>query len=96
MIMEEKVLISDIQKFAVNDGPGFRTIVFLKGCPMRCEWCHNPETMNPMPEIYWKNRLCVQCGECLDVCPNEAINPPVPPEKIKDNETEYHKIIRSR
>jgi len=94
--MKDQVLVSDIQKFAVNDGPGFRTIVFLKGCPMRCEWCHNPETMTPLPEIYWKNRLCVQCGACLEVCPNQAINPPIPPEQSMNMDTKYHKIIRER
>ncbi len=95
-MMEKKVLVSDIQKFAVNDGPGFRTLVFLKGCPMRCQWCHNPETMHPIPEIYWKNRLCVQCGECLEACPNQAINPPIPPEKTQFNQRIYHKIIRDK
>ena len=94
--MTNQVLVSDIQKFAVNDGPGIRSIVFLKGCPMHCQWCHNPETMNSQPEIYWKNRLCVQCGACLEVCPNEAINPPIPPEQIQINEIAYHKIIREK
>ena len=94
--MKHQVLVSDIQKFAVNDGPGIRTIIFLKGCPMHCEWCHNPETKNLKPEIYWKNRLCVQCGACLEVCPNQAINPPIPPEQTQMNETAYYKIIRDK
>ena len=94
--MKHEVLVSDIQKFSVNDGPGFRTIVFLKGCPLNCAWCHNPETMSPFPEIYWKNRLCVQCGACLEVCPNQAINPPIPPEQAINKDTKYHKIIRER
>lgn len=75
-------LVTDIQKFAVNDGPGFRTSVFLKGCPLRCAWCHNPETIHPQPDIYWKRRLCVQCGACMDACPNDAVNPPGSPHKI--------------
>jgi pyruvate formate lyase activating enzyme len=94
--MEGQVLITDIQKFAVNDGPGFRTNVFLKGCPMKCLWCHNPETIAPDPEIYWKNRLCHQCGLCLDVCPNNAINPPISPEESQNGTVAYHKIIRER
>ncbi len=94
--MENQVLITDIQKFAVNDGPGFRTNVFLKGCALRCRWCHNPETIAPYPEIYWKNRLCYQCGACLDVCPNDAINPPIPPEESQSENVSYHKIKRDR
>lgn len=93
--MDKQILISDIQKFAVNDGPGFRTIVFLKGCTMRCEWCHNPETLATYQEIYWKNRLCVQCGACLAACPKQAINPPIDPAETKMTAT-YHKIDRSK
>lgn len=94
--MEKRVLVTDIQKFAVNDGPGFRTLVFLKGCPLQCEWCHNPETISPWPEIYWKKRLCVQCGACLDACPIQAINPPIPSEQFQREDTGYHKIIRTK
>jgi pyruvate formate lyase activating enzyme len=94
--MEEKILITDIQRYAVNDGPGFRTNVFLKGCPLRCAWCHNPETIAPYPELYWKRRLCTQCGACLDACPNEAVNPPIAPEEANAENQTYHKIIRSR
>jgi len=94
--MEDRELITDIQKFAVNDGPGFRTNVYLKGCPLRCAWCHNPETIFSNPEIYWKRRLCVQCGACLEVCPNDAINPPVDPVLSQQEGSPYCKIIRSR
>lgn len=94
--MDKPILITDIQRFAVNDGPGFRTNVYLKGCPLRCEWCHNPETMDDLPDIYWKRRLCLQCGECMDACPNAAINPPVAPELARMPESGYQKIIRSR
>ncbi len=92
--MEEKVLITEIQRFAVNDGPGFRTNVFLKGCNMNCAWCHNPETKAHHPEIYWKKRLCTGCGKCLDACDSDAINPPV--EDMKGENPRYHKIRRSR
>jgi pyruvate formate lyase activating enzyme len=63
---------------------------------MRCAWCHNPETVAPYPELYWKRRLCTQCGKCLDACPRDAIEPPILPEEALDGESAYHKIIRSR
>jgi len=66
-------IIFDIQHYSVYDGPGIRTCVFLKGCPLRCAWCHNPESHKLKPEIaYFKDR-CVGCGRCVDACPNEAI-----------------------
>jgi pyruvate formate lyase activating enzyme len=94
--MKERVLITDIAKFSVNDGPGFRTNVFIKGCPMKCEWCHNPETIAGHPEIYWKKRLCVQCGACLEACPRDAINPPIEPELSNSEGSTYHKINRAK
>ncbi len=94
--MEDKVLITDIVRFAVNDGPGFRTNVFLKGCTMNCAWCHNPETKVPHAEIYWKRKLCVQCGSCLDACPDDAVNAPVPVEEAMSEGSSYHKIDRKR
>lgn len=94
--MADKVLVTDIQRFSVNDGPGFRTNVYLKGCMMRCEWCHNPETISSVPELYWKRRLCVQCGACLEVCPRDAVRPPIPPEETQQDTCTYHKIIRDR
>ncbi|MCP4753504.1 MAG: glycyl-radical enzyme activating protein [Proteobacteria bacterium] len=94
--MENEVLITNIQKFAVNDGPGIRTNVFIKGCPLRCEWCHNPETLHPYREIFYKKRMCVQCGACLEVCPEDAIQPPVPPEVAQAEDSTYYKIIRDK
>lgn len=61
-------LITDIQRFSLNDGPGIRTTVFLKGCNMRCEWCHNPETISHKKEIMFYESKCIGCGRCLEVC----------------------------
>ena len=94
--MKERVLITDIAKFSVNDGPGFRTNVFIKGCPLKCEWCHNPETIAGYPELYWKKRLCVQCGACMEICHKDAINPPIEPELSSSEGSTYHKINRTR
>jgi len=92
----KKALISDIQFYSLNDGPGIRTNVFLKGCPLHCEWCHNPETQPPTPELYWKRMLCAQCGRCMEACPNDAINAPIDPGIAMDSDSTYHKIIRDR
>jgi len=94
--MISETLITQVQKFAVNDGPGFRTNVFLKGCPLHCKWCHNPETQSHLPEIFWKKRLCVQCGNCLEACPRDAINAPIDPLIAAKDGSTYHKIIRER
>lgn len=68
-----KGIIFDIQYYSVYDGPGIRTCVFLKGCPLRCVWCHNPESHKLNPEIsYFKDR-CAGCGRCVDACTNEAL-----------------------
>jgi pyruvate formate lyase activating enzyme len=65
--------VVDIQRYAVHDGPGIRTVVFLKGCPLRCAWCHNPDAIDPRPEIAFVAARCIGCGACLDVCPRDAI-----------------------
>lgn len=64
--------VTEIQRFCMHDGPGLRTTVFLKGCPLRCEWCHNPETRETRPEILYYAQKCVGCGACAAVCPNGA------------------------
>jgi pyruvate formate lyase activating enzyme len=65
-------LVFDIKRFAVHDGPGIRTTVFLKGCCLSCIWCHNPESINPAPELIERPQNCIGCGACVEACPNDA------------------------
>lgn len=65
--------VYDIQRFSLHDGPGIRTTVFLKGCPLRCLWCHNPESQSPLPEIAEFKDRCIGCGQCIEACPEKAI-----------------------
>lgn len=65
--------IFDIKKFSIHDGPGIRTTVFFKGCPLRCVWCHNPEGQEMSAEIMFFPDRCSVCGNCVSVCPNQAI-----------------------
>ena len=62
--------VFDIQPFSIHDGPGVRTTVFLKGCPLRCRWCHNPESQAFSPEIGYQKTRCISCGGCVQVCPS--------------------------
>lgn len=65
--------IFDIKRFAVNDGPGIRTTVFLKGCPLNCAWCHNPESQAPGVDILYRAASCLRCGACVAACPAGAL-----------------------
>lgn len=61
--------VFNIQRFSLFDGPGVRTVVFLKGCPLRCIWCHNPEGIDRAPQIMYNAGRCIACGDCVDACP---------------------------
>ena len=66
--------VFNIQQFSVHDGPGIRTVVFLKGCPLHCAWCANPESQNASPELAWSSSKCMGCHLCVDTCPQQAIS----------------------
>lgn len=67
-------LVSEITNFSTRDGPGIRTTVFLKGCPLRCKWCSNPETYKPHKQLYYIPSKCKGCGNCEAACPQNAIS----------------------
>ena len=70
--MSQEAIVFDIEKFSVHDGPGIRTVVFLKGCPLRCLWCHNPESQSFESELFFDPGKCTLCGKCVSVCPEHC------------------------
>lgn len=81
-----KANIVEIKRFAVHDGDGIRTTVFFKGCPLKCVWCHNPESMDFKPQLAYYENKCANCGDCMFVCGNEV-------HSVKNGS---HKINRDR
>lgn len=67
-------LICDIKRFAVHDGDGVRTTVFFKGCPLKCAWCHNPESISYTPQLSYTKHKCINCGECVKICGAHSIS----------------------
>ncbi len=70
--LETRGTVFNIARFSLHDGPGIRTVVFLKGCPLSCAWCHNPEGMSARPEVFFRPDTCLACGRCAAACPRVA------------------------
>ena len=78
-------MVFNIQRYCIDDGDGIRTCVFFKGCPLRCKWCHNIESISFSPQEEYDERLCMHCGKCKEGCPTGArriIGEEMSPEKI--------------
>lgn len=69
----DRGILFNIQGYCIHDGPGIRTSVFLKGCPLCCSWCQNPESHSPLPELFFAEEKCTGCGKCIPACPGKAI-----------------------
>ncbi len=70
----DSAFITNIQGYSIHDGPGIRTVVFFKGCPLSCKWCANPECISGRPQIGFLELLCKGCGKCVETCPDNAVN----------------------
>jgi pyruvate formate lyase activating enzyme len=81
---ENSGIVFNTMRFSIHDGPGIRTTVFLKGCPLRCEWCHNPESQDFRPRLMLFAERCRLCGDCIQACPRHAIGDPAAGLKIPE------------
>ena len=72
--MKDTGTVFEIQRLSTEDGPGIRTTVFLKGCGLNCVWCHNPESISPVPELHWFETRCINCRTCIKSCPEKALS----------------------
>lgn len=70
---EQTGIVLELQRLSTEDGPGVRTTVFLKGCPLACAWCHNPESIDPRPQVQWMGNRCIGCRTCVNTCPQHAL-----------------------
>jgi pyruvate formate lyase activating enzyme len=73
MIVEATGTVLEIQRMSTEDGPGIRTTLFMKGCPLGCRWCHNPESISPKQQVHWIGSRCIGCGHCIEACPKVAL-----------------------
>lgn len=84
-LTKDNVLIGGIQRFSISDGPGIRSTVFIKGCPLNCKWCHNPELISRNQELNYSKNNCIKCGHCIERCPQKCIS-------FKDNAIEINRL----
>ncbi|MBR8535845.1 glycyl-radical enzyme activating protein [Carboxylicivirga sediminis] len=71
---ELTAIVFKVESLNTHNGPGYRTVVYFKGCPLKCQWCHNPESISPQKEIWVVNKRCIGCESCVQVCPTEALS----------------------
>lgn len=72
-MIDQKVQIMEIERFAIHDGPGIRSVVFFQGCPLHCPWCANPESQQIKTHLFHSESKCTGCGHCLEHCPKQAL-----------------------
>ena len=95
-ILERKARIFNVQKYSIYDGPGIRTLIFFKGCPLRCKWCSNPEGLVRNYQVMYKEDLCIDCGNCISVCPVHIhYFPDQEEQQQRDLTRSGHKVNRS-